>query len=408
MHILYLHQYFVPPDGSGGTRSYEMAKRFVLAGHKVTMITSSAFFPAHYNLQKGVNYLNLEGIELIVVDVPYSNKLPFIQRIFAFVSFAAKSLMQSLKVKDVDVVFATSTPLTIAIPGIAAKYKHRCPMVFEVRDLWPEIPIAIGALRNPILKALAALLERTAYAQSSHVVALSTGMKEGVVKTGFPTNLVTVVPNSCDVDLFSRHMDTDYFSNIRLRKDQPIVLYAGTLGIINGLEYMVELAEAMLKVNPDVCFIVAGDGNQKQLVLEKAREKGVLGINFWLTPPVPKDKMPDLLASCTVMSSFVINIPQLWHNSANKFFDTFAAGKPIMINYGGWQANVIAATGAGLVVPPDSPSTAALLLNGFLNDDVRQENACQAAKVLADTEFNRDHLFEKLRKVLEGVLSTYK
>ena len=378
-----------------------MARRLLQVGHKVTMITSSASFPAHYKLRKGVNELDLEGIKLIVIDVPYSNRLSYGQRILSFVSFALKSLVESLNVKEVDVVFATSTPLTIAIPGIVAKYKHHCPMIFEVRDLWPELPIAVGALRNPVLKALAGWLERTAYAQSSHVVALSPGMKEGVISAGFPEKFITVIPNSCDVDLFSRPTNMDYFANIKPRKDQPVVLYAGALGLVNGVDYLVNVAEAMLHINPDVCFFITGDGKQKQVVLDKAREKKVLGVNLWLLPPVAKSKMPDLLTSSTVACSLFVDLPQMWHNSANKFFDTLAAGKPIMINYGGWQANVLATTGAGLVVPPDNPATAALLLHDFLNDNERMRKACEAAKQLADTEFNRDYLFEKLRRVLE-------
>lgn len=405
MHILYLHQYFVPPDGSGGTRSYEMARRLVTAGHKVTLITSSAFFPARYELGEGTTTREIAGIQLRIIDVPYSNRLSYARRIKAFVDFALKATVETIRVKNIDVIFATSTPLTIALPGIMGKLRHRKPMIFEVRDLWPELPIAIGALRNPLVKALAKWLERTAYAASDQVVALSPGMKEGVVRTGYPAERVTVIPNSCDVELFRQAQPPsgEFFSDMPQFAGLPIVLYAGTFGPINGVDYLVDVAAAMHGIDPKVRFVIAGDGKQKDTVIEKARSQGVLEKNLWLLPPVKKSEMPGLLAASSIATSLFVNLPEMWHNSANKFFDALAAGRPVMINYGGWQADIIRATGAGLVVPPDDPATAARLLHGFLTDSERMSKAREAAMRLADNEFNRDRLFEKLLDVFEAV-----
>jgi glycosyltransferase involved in cell wall biosynthesis len=200
MHILYLHQYFVPPDGSGGTRSYEMARRFVRAGHRVTLVTSTAFFPKHYNFDEPVTRVEFDGIDVRALHVPYSNHMRYRQRVAAFITFATRSALVASRIERPDVVFATSTPLTIAVPGILAKVWHRRPMVFEVRDLWPELPIAMGALKNPIARAAAYVLERVAYTASNEVIALSPGMKDGVVRTGYPAQRVSVVSNRCDID----------------------------------------------------------------------------------------------------------------------------------------------------------------------------------------------------------------
>lgn len=405
MHILYLHQYFVPPDGSGGTRSYEMARRLVSAGHNVTLITSSAYFPAQYELGEGTTTLEIAGIHLRIINVPYSNRLSYLRRIKAFVDFALKATLEAVRVKNVDVIFATSTPLTIALPGIMGKLRHRKPMIFEVRDLWPELPIAIGALRNPLLKALAKWLERTAYTASTHVVALSPGMKEGVVGTGYPAERVTVIPNSCDVELFRQAQPPtgEIFCDMPHLADLPIVLYAGTFGPINDVGYLVEMAAAMRDINPTVRFVLAGDGKEREKVLARARATGVLDRNLWFIPPVNKNKMPALLAASTIATSLFSNIPEMWHNSANKFFDTLAAGRPVMINYGGWQAEIIRKSGAGLVLPPDDPAAAALQLHEFLSDEKWIEKSRTAARLLADTEFNRDFLFTKFVKVFETV-----
>src|SRR5690606_3755255 len=138
MKILYLHQYFNTPNMSGGTRSYEMAKRLVAAGHEVHMITSWVQETNH------LDWFNeeIDGIKVHWFPNPYSNKMSYKQRIQAFLRFAYAS-MQKIATIPADIVFATSTPLTIAIPGVLGARKQKIPMIFEVRDLWPEVPIAM-------------------------------------------------------------------------------------------------------------------------------------------------------------------------------------------------------------------------------------------------------------------------
>lgn len=403
MHILYLHQYFVPPDGDGGTRSYEMGRRLVNAGHKVTLITSYARFPESYNFTKPVTDLEIEGINLKVLKIPYSNNMSFTRRIWAFISFALSSIKETMKTKEVDLIFATSTPLTIAVPGIWGKRFHKCPMVFEVRDLWPELPIAIGALKNPLMKWAARRLEKCAYHNSDAIVALSPGMKEGVVKTGYQEERVAVIPNSCDIDLFNvpPSRGIAFLNKHPELKGEALVTYAGTLGLINGVDYLVEIASEMEKINPNIRFAIFGKGREKEKVMAKAKELGVLDKNLFIYPPLPKKEIPDLLSATTIATSLVIDMQELWHNSANKFFDALAAGKPVLINHKGWQAKILQETGAGIVVPPRAPKTSALLVNTFLLNSQRIKEACVSAKHLALDTFNRDNLANKLRNVLE-------
>src|SRR5690625_4937567 len=163
MKIIYLHQYFNTPEMSGGTRSYEMARRLVAAGHDVHMITSwRQPDPARKNWFTTIE----EGIKVHWLPVPYSNHMSYQERIKAFFRFAFQAGNKA-KALQGDIVFATSTPLTIAIPAISASKKHRIPMVFEVRDLWPELPVAIGAIRNPALIWMAKKLELWAYKHSA-------------------------------------------------------------------------------------------------------------------------------------------------------------------------------------------------------------------------------------------------
>jgi glycosyltransferase involved in cell wall biosynthesis len=406
MRITYLHQYFNTPQMSGGTRSYEMARRFVVAGHEVHMITSSRGKNSHH--ASGWVEEIIDGIHVHWLAVPYSNKMSFKARVLAFLKFAVASGIETHTVGG-DVIFATSTPLTIALPAVYASRRLKKPMVFEVRDLWPELPIAVGALKNPVLKKAAKWLELFAYKNADHVVALSPGMADGVIKSGYPPGGVHVIPNSCDIDFFqvSENKGQNFLNNHPELQGGPLVLYAGTLGLINGVGYFVDIASAMLQIDPAVRFLIVGDGKEQDQIRRKAASVGVLGKNLWMMPPIPKAKMPQLLSAATICSSLFIDLPEMWNNSANKVFDSLAAGRPIMINYEGWQADLIREAGAGLVVPPADATQVAKMLHNFLSNPDLIKKAGQAAFHLGKTKFNRDDLANKLMAVLRKASADY-
>ena len=398
MKIIYLHQYFTMPDMSGGTRSYEMARRFVAAGHEVNIITSCQ---APDNESRAWRHYTIDGIDVHEFPVPYSNKMLFWRRVSAFVSFAVKASFKAGKLGG-DVVFATSTPLTIAIPGVWAARKLKVPMVFEVRDLWPELPIAIGALRNPVLKWLARKLERFAYSNAARVIALSPGMAEGVAATGYPIDRIAVIPNSSDIEQFQspKSSATETRDRLNIPRDGPLIVYAGTIGEINGVTYLCRVAEAMQKIDPSVQFLIVGDGKDRLLVEVTASGLNLLNKTVHVRDPIAKNEMPDVLAASTICTSLFVDLEEMWNNSANKFFDGLAAGKPIAINYGGWQAELLRDFGAGIVLDPCQPDKAATRLACFIQDPMRLANAAKASLELANGRFDRDQLAETLVQTL--------
>lgn len=402
MKILYLHQYFKTPAMSGGTRSYEMAKRMVAKGHEVHVITSRSD-----GLLSGSGWEQevIEGIHVHWLPMQYHNSMGYFRRILAFIGFAARAGGYAARIGG-DVVFATSTPLTIAIPGALASKRLGVPMVFEVRDLWPELPIAMGALNFPFAKFAAYRLERWAYSHSDRIVGLSPGMCEGVVATGTPSEKVVCIPNSADLDLFASASGKgmQFRSKRSWLKDRPLILYAGTLGRINGVCYLVEVAAAMLRLNPEVRFLVVGEGAEEELVRSEARNMGVYGRNFFMEPPVPKSEVPALLDAASIATSLFIPLRPMWNNSANKFFDALAAGKPLAINYGGWQSELLAKSGAGLSLPPNEPHLAAKAMHDFLSKPDRLNSASKASRELAEKAFSRDSLALQLISTLESAV----
>jgi glycosyltransferase involved in cell wall biosynthesis len=326
--------------------------------------------------------------------------MSYSQRIVAFFKYAVRAGSKAVEIGG-DLVFATSTPLTIAIPGVKASKKLKVPMVFEVRDLWPELPIAVGALKNPLTKFLAKKLEKFAYKNSSHIVALSPGMAEGVMKAGYPEKNITVIPNSADLDIFIP--DATKARSFRTRHpelgDRPIVLYAGTLGIINGVSYFADLAADTLKLNENICFVLIGSGMEWEKVRHRAIELGILNKSFYMYSAIPKTALVDAFAAASISTSLFVDLKPMEANSANKFFDTLASGTPIAINYGGWQVPVLENYDAGIRLSRDV-KLAALQISNLLEDNERLANMGLNARRLAEEHFSRDVLATKLENCL--------
>ena len=272
MRIIYLHQYFNTPAMSGGTRSYEMARRLVSLGHEVEMVTSW-----RQPTRESDWYVTHEaGINIHWMPVSYANSMRYADRMKAFSRFALRASRKAATLGG-DVIFATSTPLTIALPAVYAARRSGIPMVFEVRDLWPELPIAMGALRDPLSRWAARRLERFAYRNAARIVALSPGMAEGVCRTGYPADRVTIIPNCADLEPFAPNPE-------RARKFRkahpelgagPIILYAGTLGRINGVDYMAHLAASVKETLPDARFVIIGRGARKKRCVGQRRARCV-------------------------------------------------------------------------------------------------------------------------------------
>ena len=383
---------------AGGTRSYEMARLLTSKGHEIHMITSF-----REPIKNRTPFTTIEeGINVHWIPVAYDNKMGFSRRIVAFFRFAYLATRRVMQLKC-DLIFASSTPLTIAIPAIYGAARQRVPMVFEVRDLWPELPIAIGALKNPLAKFFARRLEITAYKAATAIVALSPGMRDGILQKGIECEKVAVIPNSCDLDFFN-YRDSNpktILSDQNKYLREPIILYTGTLGHINGVGYLITLANELKKINSNISILVIGDGVEKELLIQKARSVGVLGNNFFIKDSIPKKDMPAALARATICCSLFVDLPEMRANSANKFFDALAAGKPILLNYGGWMHDLLKQRGFGVTGWKRDFEDLASELNLKLNDSDWVSCASGKAAELATEHFDRSKLIEQLELVLK-------
>jgi len=381
---------------AGGTRSYEMARRLVLMGHEVNMVTSWRQSDQRTKWFKTVE----AGINVYWLPIPYSNQMGFWQRISAFLKFAFYSSFKASSLPS-DIILATSTPLTIAIPAICSKFYRRVPLVFEVRDLWPSIPIALGIIRNPILITLSRLLETISYSQSTSVIALSPGMKSGIINTGYSPDRIAVIPNSCDNEEFSSSLSTDQFRTQRpWLSNSPLLIYAGTFGYINDITYAVRLAKQLLLLRSNIKILLVGEGAEKQLVYNAAHEESVLNKNLFIEAELPKSHMPALFDAATATLSLFRDIPEMRSNSANKFFDSLAARKPVILNYGGWMYDLVLRHHCGYNAWGKSVKEVANDLHILLNTKDWVSRSGSAAHNLALLYFDRDTLADQLEALL--------
>ena len=399
MKLVYLHQYFNTPEMTGSTRSYEMAKRIAAHGHEVHVITSLREGTAEQRWRVE----EMCGFYVHWVSVPYGNDMSYAKRVLSFIRFALLSTGRCISVRG-DLIFATSTPLTIAIPALVTKWVTRKPMVFEVRDLWPDLPIAMGVLKSPVTIKLARWLERLAYKNAEHVVGCSPGMCDGVIRQDVDSDRVHNIPNSSDIELFrvSKNRGDIFRQQHDWLGQRPLVVYAGTFGRINGVEYLVRVAHASLESAPEIAFLVVGYGFDEQTIDSLAVELGVKGVNFYILPKQAKNRIPDIYSAASLVTSLFLPIEAMWANSANKFFDGLAAGKPIAINYSGWQAEIVEAEEIGVLLDPYSPVSAAEVIREVVHDDRLLEKMGANSSRLADCTYSRDKLAEKLINVLEA------
>jgi glycosyltransferase involved in cell wall biosynthesis len=368
MRILYLHQFFVTREGAGGTRSYEFARRFVERGHAVRMVTAGE--------TKTVDGIEVVGVRGAYSDYMRATAMSNLGRMRAFARFAAGATVAALRGPRPDVVYATSPPLTMALPALVAALRWRAPLVFEVRDLWPEAPIQMGALRNPLARRLARALERFVYARSTRLIALSPG-----IRAALPPGKSELVPNSADLDLFDPTPAEGPFQ----------VAYFGAMGEANDLTAVVEAARLV----PDVPFVLMGDG-KRRAELERAAPSNV---HF---RSGSKTDVARLAAESSACLTVFKDVPVLATNSPNKLFDTFAAGRAAIVNMDGWMRELVEQNDAGVYVPAGDAAALAEQIARLRDapDDVRRMGA--NARALAERQFGRDQLAERALGVLEG------
>lgn len=395
MNILYFHQHFSTPSGSTGIRSYEMAQRLLKHNHQVTMVCGSyggGETGLTTDFVKGRREGVVDGINIIEFDLAYSNTDGLVKRASTFLKFAIKSIGIALTHKY-DVVFATTTPLTAGIPGIFARWLRGKPFVFEVRDLWPELPKEMGVITNPLVLAALSALEWCSYRSAHRCIGLSPGIVEGIKKRGVKASKVEIVPNGCDLTIFADEVTA--WRPDGVADTDLMAVFTGTHGQANGLDAALNAASELKKRGrDDIKLVLVGQGKLKESLQVRAKQEGLDNVIFH--PPVNKSKLAELMKGADIGMQLLANIPAFYYGtSPNKFFDYISAGLPVLNNYPGWLAGMINENNCGYAIEPDNAPAFADALENAANKKELLPEMGERAQVLAKRDFNRHNLADK-------------
>jgi len=379
-------------DSYSGVRSLIFSKHLSSKGHEVTVITSDKFLPEKYQDRKR---FKIYGIKVMNVKTNYTRKLNFAQRVLSFVKFMFVSTYLALK-SSPDLVFATSTPLTVAFPGLVVKFIRRVPFIFEVRDLWPDIPIELGIIRNSLLIFLLKIFEKTAYHFSDRIVCISEGIKQ---KIPAPDQKKIYIPVGCDFELFNGMKNSKWKKEVGLTGGLLFVL-TGAIGIANNPGYLIEAAKILKGRNfNDISIALIGEGSAKENVL-KMKDEYELD-NVLLFDPLPKRKLPDVLASAD--GGIILHgLSSTYQETAapNKFYDYIAAGLPVVFNFRGPLRELILEKNAGYYVDHRSPEQLSEIFIHISRNKLEASEFGKNARLMAEEKFDQKKLVVRFEKAL--------
>jgi len=402
MKVLYFHQHFTTPAIGGATRSYEFAKRLIEKGHTVSIVCGEY---AKLNLAgtdvKGIYRGDVDGIDVIQIALPYSNNDSIPTRAWIFIKFGILGIKVAIK-EEYDILFATSTPLTAGIPGIFIKwFGKKKKFVFEVRDLWPELPKALG-MKNPFLLWGMSILEKLSYSNADACIGLSPGICEGIVQRSQKNKKITLIPNGCDLDLFVPGNRAELVLD-GISTNDTVAIFTGAHGIANGLNAVLDAAEELKKKGRmDIVLAFIGDGKMKSELVARAMKENLSNCRFY--NPMPKSKLNEIVSNADIGMMVLANVPAFYYGtSPNKFFDYISSGLPVLNNYPGWLADIIQENNCGLVVSPNNAEAFANALIKLADDRKLSDIFGQNSRRLAEKNFSRKDLADKFVCFLEEV-----
>jgi glycosyltransferase involved in cell wall biosynthesis len=407
MNVLYFDPKFATRRRFAPTRAYSLARHLVENGDEVTVVAlDRRYMEPGRSAPTGGHLFDREtvdGIDVVWTRIPYAQRFSKWKRILSYGGYTLAAALAAARVPRPDVVYASSTPLTVGVDGLALARARRVPFVFEIQDVWPDVPAALGFLTNRAELAAAEWLERTLYAGAERVVVCSESAGELLVRKGVERDKVVLVPNLADVELFSSAQPTPaYFAGLGL-EGRFVALYTGAMGKANGVEQLAEAARALLaNGDDDVAIVALGNGSERPWLERQARELP----NLLVPPPVSREEIAGIVLAAGATITIYAPYEILETSSPNKFFDSLAAGKPLVVNTDGWLRRLAEGNRVGLYTPSgDAKALAEALLRLAREPELAAELG-RNGRVLAEREFDGGLLAARFRKTLEAVVAS--
>lgn len=383
MKVLILHQHFNIPEKGGAIRSYYLAKALVDAGIETIVIT------AHN--EKNYKVEIIEGIAVYYLPIAYNNRFGFAARSSSFIKFAWGAALLAKKFVGITYCYAISVPLTVGLAAMWIKKRDGIPYIFEVGDLWPDAPIQMEFVKNYFFQQALYGLEKSIYQSAESVVALSPAIKSAIEKKVHGKK-IHMIPNMADTDFYKPELKRLELEKKFGVKEKFVVSYIGAIGVANGLDYFIECANTCRKAELPIQFIMCGDGALLERLKRNAKHLGLHNLSF--IDFTNRQGVVDIMNVTDAAFVCYKNVSILETGSPNKYFDALAAGKLIVINFGGWIKREIEEVGCGVYVDPLQPMDFVKNIKPFLNDKKLLLQNQEAARDLGKRKYSRKQLSE--------------
>jgi glycosyltransferase involved in cell wall biosynthesis len=397
MHIAVFSQYHTSPDCPATSRHYTLLAH-IARTHRVTLLTTPAW--RSQQLTHAFPWVPA-GVEIREANIPYDNKMGPARRALAFAQYAGWAVREGLKIDKPDVIWGISTPLTAAWAAAQVARWRRVPWVFEVQDLWPSFPIAMGAVPTALARQQLFRLEKRLYQSARHVLPLSPDMTRYVTDLGIAPEKVTTVLNGTDLELAARATPE---AVAMLRQEQglagkKVVLYAGTFGRANDIPTLVAAAEAMAADGSEAVWLFLGHGFHEPLIgAAAARWPG----RIRLVGGQARHEVFNWFALAAVSLVSFLDMPVLDTNSPAKLYDSLAVRTPVIVTNRGWTRALVEQHGCGWYVPAGDAEALAAQLRELLSQPDRLATAGKRGQQLAIEAFDRQQLAVTMQRVLEN------
>jgi len=355
-HILFVSHYFPPEVNAPANRVYEMARSWVRAGRSVKVVTGfpnhpQGIIPPHYR-RKIYQRESVDGIEVHRCWVFAAPNSGIVRRIMNYLSFMVSAIVTGIiKTGRADCVVATSPQMFVGVAGWIVALVKRAPFIFEVRDLWPEEIVAVGAINNRWIIQSLEILEMFLYRRAARIIALAEGTIDILSRRGVPVEKIILIPNGVDLSRFHVGRRNNHVRDLLNLNGDFLVSYIGTVGMAHKLEVFVEAARLM-KDTPRVKFLIVGDGAEKQHLRRRQIKLGLN--NLLLLDQQSHEEIPSFYEASDCCLVHLKRAELFEKNIPSKIFEIMASGKPVLLGTRGESKRLVARAGCGVFFEPEN------------------------------------------------------
>ena len=406
MNILFLSHYFPPEVNAPATRTYEHCKRWVEQGHSVTVVSC---VPHHPMGKAYPGYKNKwwfeekkDGIRAIKIKTYITANEGFMKRTFNYVLYMMMAILSAPLLPKADVVISTSPQFFNGLAGYFVSRIKRAPWLLEIRDLWPESILAVGAIKKKAIIGLLEYLERFAYRKANIIVPVTQAFKTHIVNLGVAEEKVSVIRNGVNLALFETVSKNTTLANEWGLNDKFVAAYVGTHGMAHGLDTILAAAER-LRDNPEIVFLMVGDGSERARLTQAVNDLQLT--NVVMQRQQPKAMMPEIWSITDVSLVLLKRLDLFKTVIPSKIFESMAMSVPIVLGVEGEVKGIIEQAQTGLCIEPESADQLANALLELKEDRALYSELSAHGRPYVSREFDRKILADQYLKIIEKLVS---